>query len=665
MAVNDIVMGAAGASGPATYIEDVFSTWLYTGNGSTQTITNGIDLSGKGGMTWIKSRSAATNNFLFDTTRGVLNEINSNTTEAQASLAASLTAFNATGFSLGAAAGINVNAATYASWTFREQPKFFDIVTYTGNGTNNRIISHNLGSTPAFIIVKVTNSSDDWYVYHKDLGLNAFLSLNSTSQVETRTGAWNNISDTGFGVGTTQWSKNSNGSNYVAYLFAHDAGGFGTNGTDNVISCGSYTGNGSTTGPTVTLGYEPQWILIKRAETSTSGSGNWNLIDNMRGMPVGSNDSILNPNLSDAESNNKYASPNSTGFLITSTNLEVNSNGIKYIYIAIRRPMKTPTTGTSVFSPQTYTSTDVEPRTITTGFVTDTALYKPRTSNGGMDYKWRMSDRLRGVGIVGTNSGSELSTNDTNSENYTNSVTASNSSFQSLALMNGVTIGYLLNRTDDGGNVDYVGYNFKRAAGFFDVVCYTGTGVARTINHNLTVAPEMMIVKGRSNISSWNVYVSPLTANYKMEMETTVVAYTSAIWNNTTPTPSVFSLDNSAQVNGSSRTYIAYLFASIANVSKVGSYTGNGSSQTINCSFTTGARFVMIKRTDSTGDWYVWDTARGIVAGNDPHLSLNTTAAEVTTDDSIDAASSGFIVNQLAATNINVNAATYIFLAIA
>ena len=100
-------------------------------------------------------------------------------------------------------------------------------------------------------------------------------------------------------------------------------------------------------------------------------------------------------------------------------------------------------------------------------------------------------------------------------------------------------------------------------------------------------------------------------------------------------------------------------------MSKVGSYTGNGSSQTINCGFTSGARFILIKRTDSTGDWYVWDTERGIVAGNDPHLSLNTTAAEVTTDDSIDPDNSGFIVNQVSATNINVSSATYIFYAIA
>ena len=100
-------------------------------------------------------------------------------------------------------------------------------------------------------------------------------------------------------------------------------------------------------------------------------------------------------------------------------------------------------------------------------------------------------------------------------------------------------------------------------------------------------------------------------------------------------------------------------------VSKVGSYTGNGSSQTINCAFTTGARFVLIKRTDSTGGWLVWDSARGIVAGNDPYLALNSTAAQVTSDDSVDTDNTGFVVNQVAASNINVNAATYIFLAIA
>ena len=119
-------------------------------------------------------------------------------------------------------------------------------------------------------------------------------------------------------------------------------------------------------------------------------------------------------------------------------------------------------------------------------------------------------------------------------------------------------------------------------------------------------------------------------------------------------------------MNASGSTYIAYLFATLAGISKVGSYTGDGAAgKVIDCGFSTGARFILIKRTDSTGDWFFWDTTRGIIAGNDPHLSLNTTAAEVTTDDSIDPDSSGFIVNQVAATNINVSSASYIFYSIA
>jgi hypothetical protein len=130
-------------------------------------------------------------------------------------------------------------------------------------------------------------------------------------------------------------------------------------------------------------------------------------------------------------------------------------------------------------------------------------------------------------------------------------------------------------------------------------------------------------------------------------------------------TPTSTEMELHANINSNTSTYIAYLFASLDGVSKVGSYTGNGSSQNIACGFSNGARFVMIKRTDSTGDWYIWDTERGIVTGNDPHLSLNSTLAQVTSDDSIDPYSTGFTVNQVSATNINVSSGEYIFLAIA
>ena len=210
-------------------------------------------------------------------------------------------------------------------------------------------------------------------------------------------------------------------------------------------------------------------------------------------------------------------------------------------------------------------------------------------------------------------------------------------------------------------------YRFARAAGVFDIVSYKGTGGAsQSIAHNLGGTPDLIITKrtdATSPSNGWPIFTGVIDQicwlNSTLQRQTFANTYPSA------PTTTTFTVGSNGDVGASGGSYVSYLFKTLAGISKVGSYTGNGSTQNIDCGFTAGARFVLIKRVDSTGDWYVLDTVRGIVAGNDPHLSLNTTAAEVTTDDSIDPLSSGFIVNQLAATNINVNAATYIYLAIA
>jgi hypothetical protein len=131
------------------------------------------------------------------------------------------------------------------------------------------------------------------------------------------------------------------------------------------------------------------------------------------------------------------------------------------------------------------------------------------------------------------------------------------------------------------------------------------------------------------------------------------------------PTSTVFTLGSQVQSNNSGATYVAYLFATLAGVSKVGTYTGTGAAQTINCGFTAGSRFVLIKRTDSTGDWYVWDSARGIIPSNDPYLLLNSTAAEVTGTDYVDTTSVGFEITSTAPAAINANGGTFLFLAIA
>jgi hypothetical protein len=212
---------------------------------------------------------------------------------------------------------------------------------------------------------------------------------------------------------------------------------------------------------------------------------------------------------------------------------------------------------------------------------------------------------------------------------------------------------------------------FRRAPSFFDQVCYTGTGVARTISHNLAVAPELMIVKSRDIAAGGVVYTASSGTGFYLRLfesggDNGNTTTTGALWNNTTPTSSVFSVGTSNQVNGNTNTYVAYLFATCAGVSKVGSYTGTGATQTINCGFTGGARFVLIKKSTSTApdrDWYVWDTARGMVSGTDPSLKLNVTGAEANADN-VYTVSTGFQLVS-SADYVNASGVTYIFLAIA
>jgi hypothetical protein len=387
--------------------------------------------------------------------------------------------------------------------------------------------------------------------------------------------------------------------------------------------------------------------MIKRA---TGGTGDWLMFDNMRGItPAGTDDKVLFANLSNSESDDSAIALSATGFQITGATTQVNNSGNTYIYIAIRRgPMKVPTTGTSVFAPVAITGNGASNRLISSNIVTDHIFSFDRA--GGSHRAWsRLNGPTNGLRTSGTN---ELASE-------ANTVTGFDSNV-------GFYIGSAPETNFNGAS--YIYEAFKRAPSVFDVVCYTGDGTEiRNINHNLAVIPEFIIVKSRSNATSWAATTQSLgdgrlipNSSDAFEPATDGGRFSPANFTATT-----FRVGYDADVNQSGWTYVAYLFATLAGVSKVGSYTGTGTTQTINCGFTAGSRFVLIKRTDDTGDWYVWDSARGIVAGDDPHLSLNTTAAEVTTDDSVDTDSTGFVVNQVAATNVNVSSATYIFLAIA
>ena len=125
----------------------------------------------------------------------------------------------------------------------------------------------------------------------------------------------------------------------------------------------------------------------------------------------------------------------------------------------------------------------------------------------------------------------------------------------------------------------------------------------------------------------------------------------------------MFKTGNYGNVNGSGTKYIAYFFATVAGISKVGLYTGTGSSINVDCGFSAGARFVFIKRTDDNGNWFLYDSHRGISAGADPYILLNTNSAQDSSSDDIDPLSSGFSIPS--GSNVNTNGANYIFLAIA
>ena len=639
-----LLQAAAGsAGGDSPYVEDVFSTYLYDGTSSAITVNNGIDLSGEGGLTWLKSRSLAEGHILVDTIHGAGTGLISSGTNALFTLTDGLTAFNSNGFTLGTSNIINTNASTNVSWTFRKAEKFFDVVEFEAptSASDNFRVSHNLGSVPACIIVKSVDVTGDWYVYHSSLETprNDSLKLNTTAASAASGDFWGeaNPTTTDFGVQVRNFGTRpvtTSAGTYIAYLFASDAGGYGDDEDENIIKCGSYTGNGSATGPEIDLGFEPQFLLFKQADAIR----NWTIFDVMRNFGGGDISSGLNPNDNGAEVStaNPSATPTATGFRITTANASINASGGTYIYMAIRRPMKTPESGTEVFAIDTYDSTPLP--SFESPFVADMAFYKNSTSV----QDWKAVTRLLGS--------TRLVPNATTAETAEGDVTWD----------------YMNGWYSNSGTYTFIySWMFKRATGFMDVVAYTGTGSTHTEAHNLGVAPELIIIKKRDTTRSWAIYSKSIPINQYLTMPSPTAAATFSLWNDTAPTSSVFSIGTDGSVNASAGTYISYLFATVAGVSKVGSYTGTAATLNVDCGFTAGARFILIKRTDSAGDWYVYDSARGISAGNDPYLLLNTTAAEVTGTDYIDPLNAGFTVTSTAPAALNASSGTYIFLAIA
>jgi hypothetical protein len=635
--------GGSGGGSAGGASDDVFSTYLYTGTGGTQTITNGIDLAGEGGLVWIKNRELGRSHALYDTERGPENQLYSDLANGEQNTPKlGLKSFNEDGFTLQGAGAESNGLNDYVSWTFRKAPNFFDVVTYTGTGIQNRRVPHNLGCRPGLVIVKSIDSARDWYVWHNSFpeytggttegdvsggNVTGHLLLNTADEYKTR-GHFTYVNDDAFGVNYNRQDLNVDGEQYVAYVFAHD------DSDESMIKCGSYTGNGNVDGPEIDLGFEPQWLLIKNA----SESQNWILVDSMRGF----DGTMLAPNDSSEES--IQAGPigvSATGFQLLSNNYTVNKSNNDYIYMAIRRPNKP----AGEFNPEelfgildNIPANSANSNTvIPTDNEFDVIMGNPDYVRGN---SMNMSSRHQGGKAVCTNSDRAEFTSPSFYLDYMK------------AFRQGI-----------GNGTEFLAYTFKRQPGFFDVVCYEGDGQAgREVPHNLGVAPEMMWVKCRSQVRNWMVYAEPATADYSGILQLpNGFSADSQSWNGTAPTSTHFTVGSSASTNFGAEPMIAYLFASVPGISKVGSYTGTGADLDIDCGFTNGARFVIIKRTDADGDWMHFDTERGISEGNSPMVKLNETDAQAS-GSYIKPHSKGFTVTS---TLTGIDGAEYIYYAIA
>ena len=633
---NKLLIGASGGGSDPINVEDVFSTDVWTAAGSDLTITNSIDISGEGGMIWIKGRNQSEIHYIYNTVSGgdKYLKINNNAIEDHGSAAVD---FNDNGYDV----NLNhTNGQKYVGWNFRKAPKFFDIVTYTGSGSN-KTVSHNLGSIPGMIWFKKTSGSASWAVYHQNMKSSSpedfFMNLD---RVDGRSNAANYFQSTAptdsvFSVGTDA-EVNADGETYVAFLFAHNNsdGEYGTDGDLDIIKCGGYTGNAANR--VIDVGFEPQWLFIKEA----SGGNHWWIFDQVRGWRGGD----ITGSDSKYESNAIQASAERTEFGYAAVGVapngfyikggEFGQNNVEYIYTAIRKgPTATITNASDVFAIDTKGSTgDGLAPAFRSTFAPDFALRKS-TSSGNWEVLSRLiygsSLRLNGAGAEDTGSGADTF-EAKNGYNYQTNTISSQYSWM-----------------------------WGKARGFCDVVMYRGNGSNTTIKHALGVAPEMIWVKDIENNVNWWVFGGD---------ETNVIGSTNSqqedfddntYWNDTAPTASVFSLGTNSQVNGNNVNFIAFLFATLAGVSKVGTIAHSGSSTDVDCGFANGSKAVLLKRKDAAADWYWWDSVRGIVADEDPYLRYNTSAAQDNSQDYIDPLASGFQISG------NFDDGTYLFYAIA
>jgi hypothetical protein len=323
---------------------------LYTGNGSTQTISG---LAFEPDLVWVKMRSGNDRNILSDVVRGITNVLNSDSTrdEATATEGNQITSVTSTGFTVGSNGNVNQSSSTFVGWCWdagtstttinanaysagvpsitsqvrANATAGFSVVTYTGNlsSSGTSTVGHGLNVAPSMIITKKRSGTSDWAVQHSGLpSANSLLFLNSTAAIYTST--WGTIVAPTSSVFTIAWltAMGDSGSDYVAYCFAPVSG---------YSSFGSYVGNGSSDGVFVYTGMRPRFLIYKR--TDAADTFGWVMIDSARDT-YNAAFRYLGANVSTAEGTSTVVDFLSNGFKLRLAGADGNVSGGTYIYAA-------------------------------------------------------------------------------------------------------------------------------------------------------------------------------------------------------------------------------------------------------------------------------------------------------------------------------------------
>ena len=639
-----------------------FATVTWTGDGTASRAITGVGF--QPDWVWYKTRTQAYDHNAVDSTRGATNQLRPNTNGFGYSAADQILSFDSDGFTIGSGGDANQNGEDYVAWCWKAKggtttsngegsvtstvqantEAGFSIVKWTSPGSGSSYtVGHGLNSVPEVIIFKYLGITSNWNTYTAPTTASNLLFLDlSNGQTASSDFPTATPTSSTFAMG----SSSIGGYDMIAYCFHSVA---------KYSSIGSYTGNGSSTnGPTITTGFEPAMIIIKR----TDSAEDWKIIDNKRGVFANS----LEPNEAIAEEagNNAGFTPLSTGFQIGDTSGDYNANGGTYFYMAFASDVSTPVLASS-FNIETYNGNGSTQSITNLGFAPGWVWGKRRSA--AEDNAW--FDILRGAER-------QVTSNKTNAQNATtNAIKSFDSDGWTTGANNalntsGQTYVAWNWKADSAGTINNDGsresiVNVNQAAGL-SLVKFTGDGNTATIGHGLGKVPELIFVKTMSAVSDWPVYSSGLTsAAYRLVLNSTAAQNTTNDeWNSTDPTSTVFSVGSGGNVSANGAQFIAYCFTSITGFCKIGTYTGNGTTLGV-----TGLGFspdcVITKPINLTEVWSIFDSARGpnrrLTPSGDDVEYLNSGGGYLQSFDS-----DGFTVQAGASGSANVNNSGQIYL---